>query len=255
MKDPSYEALQLWLKNEQKKPAGFHKLTDRFQKYVQSLVPSQIQDAITKGMEGFTRVIMTGSGIMLPQVEKDLPLASIELMAQKSIENYVHLGMISGAGTSAGGILTGLLDLPFLMSFKIKMIFEIGSLFGHDLKDPKERYFALLIFREAFSNPILKKSHLQDLIEFEAHLETLKNPLEQIDWQGFQQEYRDYIDLAKLLQFVPGIGIVIGASVNRKLILQLGETAVNAYRLRYFQKHPEARVILKQESGTPQSSS
>ena len=39
-------------------------------------------------------------------------------------------------------------------------------------------------------------------------------------------------DLAKLLQFIPVIGAVFGAYANYKLLGELGETAVNAYRLR-----------------------
>lgn len=243
MKNPRYQELQDWLKAEMKNPNLLDKGADKVQKYFQKFIPSQINNAITKGMEGFTRLVMSGSGIILPKVEAEATIETAAKRAEKSIENYVHMGMLSGAGTSAGGLVTGLLDLPLLMSFKIKLIFEIGSHYGYDLKDPRERYFALLIFREAFSSPVRKKEHLQALIEFETQKKHLIKPLEKIDWKGFQQEYRDYIDLAKLLQFVPGIGIVIGATVNRQLMLQLGKTAIYAYELRYFQSNPEARVI------------
>jgi hypothetical protein len=54
----------------------------------------------------------------------------------------------------------------------------------------------------------------------------------QPDWRRFQQEYRDYIDLAKLMQLVPGIGAAVGVYVNHKLTRQLGNTAMNAYRTR-----------------------
>ena len=53
------------------------------------------------------------------------------------------------------------------------------------------------------------------------------------DWRTFQQEYRDYIDIAKLLQLVPGIGAAVGTVVNYRLTNKLGETAKNAYRLRW----------------------
>ncbi len=245
MKNPRYVDLQDWLKTEMKNANIFDRAADRIQKVFQNIVPSQINSAITKGMEGFTRVVMSGSGIMLPKAETDIAIEESGVRAEKSIQNYVHMGMLSGAGTSAGGILTGLLDLPLLMSFKIKLIFEIGSHYGYDMKDPRERYFALLIFREAFSSPVRKKEHLQALIAFESIKEKLEEPLEKIDWKGFQQEYRDYIDLAKLLQFIPGIGIVIGATVNRQLMMQLGKTAIKAYELRHFQKFPEKRVISK----------
>jgi hypothetical protein len=64
--------------------------------------------------------------------------------------------------------------------------------------------------------------------------DALKN--EQPDWRKFQQEYRDYIDLAKLLQLVPGIGAVVGAYVNHTLTNKLGDTALQAYRMREFKK-------------------
>ena len=54
------------------------------------------------------------------------------------------------------------------------------------------------------------------------------------DWRRFQQEYRDYIDLAKLAQLLPVVGAPVGAIVNFRLVEQLGTTARNAYRLRWF---------------------
>ena len=49
-------------------------------------------------------------------------------------------------------------------------------------------------------------------------------------------EYRDHIDLAKLLQLIPGIGAAVGALVNYKLTNRLGEFAMNAYRMRIFEE-------------------
>jgi hypothetical protein len=57
-----------------------------------------------------------------------------------------------------------------------------------------------------------------------------------MEWREFQQEYRDYIDFAKMLQLLPGIGAVAGAYANYNLLDQLGETARNAYRLRFIKK-------------------
>lgn len=59
-----------------------------------------------------------------------------------------------------------------------------------------------------------------------------------IDWRRFQQEYRDYIDLAKLAQLIPIVGAPIGAVVNYRLLDQLGEAAINAYRMRWFAERP-----------------
>jgi hypothetical protein len=39
-----------------------------------------------------------------------------------------------------------------------------------------------------------------------------------------------------MAQLIPGIGAVVGFVVNYRLIKKLGHTAMNAYRMRYFEK-------------------
>lgn len=53
-----------------------------------------------------------------------------------------------------------------------------------------------------------------------------------MDWYVFQQEYRDHIDLIKLFQMIPGFGAIVGAYANHNILNTLGETAINAYRMR-----------------------
>jgi len=67
---------------------------------------------------------------------------------------------------------------------------------------------------------------------WEEYSALLPNDINSFDWKSFQQEYRDYIDLAKLLQMIPGIGAVIGSYVNNKLMKKLSETAIQSYRMR-----------------------
>lgn len=243
MEHPSYRAMQEWLKSNAKAPNGFERVAGNFQKYIQNKIPNAIHKAITAGMSGFTKAIMAGSGWVLPKLPADMPLDIREKQAQACIQKYVQMGMASGAGTSAGSLATGLMDLPILMGLKMRMLFEIGAIFGYDLNEPSERLYSVMIFRTVFSSPLNRLEKVQGLIRFEKQAKTLEEPLEHIDWQAFQQEYRDYLDLAKLLQFVPGVGIVVGVVVNRQLLMTLGEGAINAYRLRYFQNHPEERQL------------
>ncbi len=62
---------------------------------------------------------------------------------------------------------------------------------------------------------------------------SLPNDINQFEWRSFQQEYRDYIDLAKLAQLIPVIGAPVGALVNYRLIRKLGYTAKMAYHMRW----------------------
>jgi hypothetical protein len=70
------------------------------------------------------------------------------------------------------------------------------------------------------------------MVDWDKKKESLPDDINQFDWRNFQQEYRDYIDLAKMAQLIPGIGAVVGFVVNYRLIKKLGHTAMNAYRMR-----------------------
>jgi hypothetical protein len=61
----------------------------------------------------------------------------------------------------------------------------------------------------------------------------LPDDIKQFDWRTFQQEYRDYLDIAKMAQLIPVIGAPVGLVVNYRLIKKLGVTAMNAYRMRW----------------------
>ena len=77
------------------------------------------------------------------------------------------------------------------------------------------------------------------MVSWEEKSKALPENINQFDWRSFQQEYRDYIDLAKLAQLVPVIGAPVGAVVNYKLIKKLGITAMNAYRMRWVDRGGE----------------
>ncbi len=70
------------------------------------------------------------------------------------------------------------------------------------------------------------------MVDWDKKSKELPEDIHQFDWRNFQQEYRDYIDLAKMAQLVPVIGAPVGAVVNYGLIKKLGITAMNAYRMR-----------------------
>ena len=90
------------------------------------------------------------------------------------------------------------------------------------------------MFQLAFSSQQARNTTYRRLAHWDAYRLTLPLNPDEFDWRTFQQEYRDYIDLAKMAQLVPVIGAAVGAVANYKLIEQLGDTAMNCYRLRHF---------------------
>ncbi len=92
----------------------------------------------------------------------------------------------------------------------------------------------LHIFQLAFSSQHTRNDTYRRLAAWDTYRHTLPTDVNEFDWRTLQQEYRDYIDLAKMAQLVPVIGAPVGAIANFKLIEQLGEMAMNCYRMRHF---------------------
>ena len=126
----------------------------------------------------------------------------------------------------------GLADFPILIAIKLKLLFDIASLYGFDVKDYKERVYILHIFELAFSSQQHRREVYQKIENWEEYAKSLPTDINEFDWRNFQQEYRDYIDLAKMAQLVPLIGAPMGVVVKYRLIRKLGITAMNAYRMR-----------------------
>lgn len=151
----------------------------------------------------------------------------------RAIPEKIH-NAITLAITGAGGILLGLADFPIWLTLKMKMLFEITALYGHDTSRYQERVYMLHIFELCFSSPVHRNKVYGILADWSNYEKSLPADINDFNWRNFQQEYRDYIDIAKLLQLVPGIGAAVGALVNHRLTMKLGKTAMNAYRMRWF---------------------
>jgi membrane protein required for beta-lactamase induction len=90
----------------------------------------------------------------------------------------------------------------------------------------------LYVFQLAFSSQERRNITFKMVEDWPAYSKSLPEDINEFDWLIFQQEYRDYLDLAKLVQLIPIIGAPVGAIVNYNLLDTLGDTAKNAYRLR-----------------------
>ena len=197
-----------------------------------SILPDNYHNIITSAIKNMTKVVLFGSKYTTKKPLIGLTLKERDDLALDKIKTYKNTAMIEGAGTGAGGILIGLTDLPLLLGIKIKLLYELASIYGFDVKDYRERMYILSIFQLAFSSQDHVNKVFAKIENWDEYKNTLSDDINDLDWRSFQQEYRDYIDLAKLLQLVPGIGAFVGAYVNNKLVDKLGEYAMYAYRMR-----------------------
>jgi len=221
--------LAAWRETMLAEPSAFAKAAKGLQMQVNRMIPEKIHAAVTKVIEQMTRGILTGSDFVSGAPLTSGSLRDREIRVRKAISSYRNVATLEGGATGAGGFLLAAADFPALIAIKIKLLFEIATLYGHDAGDWRERLYILSIFQLAFSGA----DHRKDVFRAMTEGRQPASP-EDFDWRKFQQEYRDYIDLAKLAQLLPVVGAPIGAIVNYRLVEQLGETAMNAYRLRWF---------------------
>ncbi len=215
-----------------KKPSFFNKLSKKTQDKINSWIPEKIHNGITVAIKQMIRGVLFGAKYTSSAPLKDIDMQARELVVAEKIKNYRTTAAVEGGITGAGGILLGLADFPILIAIKIKLLFEIAATYGFDVNNYKERVYLLHIFELAFSSHSHRRTVYLKMTDWAAKSKSLPDDIHQFDWRNFQQEYRDYIDLAKMAQLIPVIGAPVGILVNYRLIKKLGTTAINAYRMR-----------------------
>jgi len=226
--------MAVWQQRMQKPPSFSSQLAKRFQNRLNRAIPEKIHQAITLAIKQMTRAVFFGAGFTTRTPVTPGSLETCEIKVLERIRFYRNTAAAEGALTGAAGVLLGLADFPIWLTLKMKMLFEITALYGYDTSRYQERVFMLHIFELCFSSPVHRNKVYEILADWTNHEKTLPADINEFDWRNFQQEYRDYIDIAKLLQLIPGIGAAVGALVNHRLTTKLGKTAMNAYRMRWF---------------------
>lgn len=224
--------LKTWQKKMTRKPGLMNRFSKRMQSKLNSYIPVKVHQAVTTTIKQMVRGMLFGAAYTTKEKVSHPSLEVMEMVVKEKIAFYKKAAATEGGLTGAGGILLGLADFPLLLTLKMKLLFDIASAYGFSVKDYKERLFMLHIFQLAFSSQEHKRDVYEQITNWAEKSKEIPEDIHQFNWHKFQQEYRDYIDLAKLAQLLPGIGAVVGIVVNYRLIDQLGETAINAYRMR-----------------------
>ncbi|MFY0760286.1 EcsC family protein [Metabacillus dongyingensis] len=227
------EDLFQWKKKLLRKSSMLERVSKKTQMKINEHIPEKVHAIITESIKKMVQATLAGSNLTTSEKKLEgLSLEEKEKKVRQSIGTFQKTAAVEGAGTGAGGILGSAADFPLLLGIKMKCLFEIATLYGFDPKQYEERLFLLYVFQLAYSSD----EHRRNTFELIESWDKRKNELKEIDWQTFQQEYRDHIDLVKLLQIMPGIGAVVGGVANYHLVRHLGETAMNCYRLRIMNK-------------------
>ncbi|MDT8862014.1 EcsC family protein [Alkalihalobacillus sp. MEB130] len=237
------EELTRWKRKMLKRPSLMGRYTKGLQQKMNNWVPEKVHSVVTASIKNMVHATLVGSEYTTKkQPEVALSLEEREEKVHQLIKAYKRTAALEGAGTGAGGILLGMADFPLLLSIKMKFLFDVASAYGYDVRDYRERLYVLYLFQLAFARDEKKANLLEQLEGWEAQKEELPEKEEYLatfDWKAFQLDYRDYIDLPKMLQLIPGFGAVIGAAANYRFLDVLGETAMNGYRIRWLSSLPK----------------
>ena len=224
--------LTTWKRQMLRRPGYFNKVSKAVQDKINSLIPEKVHKGITITIKHMVRGVLFSAHWTTKKRNELQDIIARDLAADEKIKIYQGTAATEGAITGAGGILLGLADFPLLLALKFKLLFELAAIYGYNTEDYKERLYILYIFQLAFSSAKRRKDVFIHMLDWDEKSRELPEDIHQFDWRTFQQEYRDYIDLAKMAQLVPIIGAPVGAVANYALVKKLGKTAKNAYRMR-----------------------
>jgi hypothetical protein len=231
-KEKIFNELKKWQKQMLAKPSLLNSLAKKMQAKINTWIPEKIHKAITATIRQMVKAVLFGAKYTTKDPLKEDDIEMMEVRVKERIKFFRNTAALEGGITGAGGILLGLADFPLLIVIKIKLLFEIAALYGYRTDDYKERLYILHIFQLAFCSHEERKNVYLKMTDWDEKSKYLPDDINQFDWRIFQQEYRDYIDIAKMAQLVPVIGAPVGVVVNYRLIKKLGITAMNAYRMR-----------------------
>ena len=228
-------SLKEWQRKMERRPGLLNNLSKKIQTRINSWIPEKVHNAITVTIKQMIRGVLFGAKHTTATPLFNVSLQEREELVLKRIDFYKNTAAVEGGITGAGGLLLGLADFPILIGIKIKLLFDIASLYGFDVDDYKERVYLLHIFELSFSSDVHRKKIFEKIKNWDEKSKQLPVDINEFEWRNFQQEYRDYIDLAKMAQLIPVIGAPVGLVVNYRLLKKLGLTAMNAYRMRLLQ--------------------
>jgi len=225
-----------WERKLFKPPGWLERTSKTIGARINELIPPKVHHVITTTIRSIVRTALFGAEYTPQrQVQRELGLQPADQEAKRLMSLYQKIATAEGAGTGAGGILLNVVDFPALIAIKMKFLFELAHVYGYDTRDFAERVFVLKVFQLAFSGSDQRAKLLAEINRWDTEKNQWASDAEyakNLDWETFQKEYRDAIDFRKMLQMVPGIGAVAGAWANYTILEELGESAMNAYRIR-----------------------
>src|SRR6187200_1070362 len=131
------QSLREWQRKMQGRPGLLNNLSKKIQTKINSWIPEKVHNAITVTIKQMIRGVLFGAKHTTATPLLNVSLKEREELVLKRIDFYKNTAAVEGGITGAGGLLLGLADFPILIGIKIKLLFDIASLYGFDVDDYK----------------------------------------------------------------------------------------------------------------------
>ena len=174
-------SLRSWQKQMVRTPSIFGRLSKKIQLKINSWIPEKAHAAITTVIKQMIRGVLFGSKITTARPVIATSLMEREAAALKRIEFYRTTAAVEGGVTGAGGFLLALADFPVLIALKLKLLFDLASIYGFDVNDYKERLYLLHIFELAFSSAERRKTIYLKMEAWDQKSASLPEDIHQFD--------------------------------------------------------------------------
>ena len=153
---------------------------------------------------------------------------------------YKGVACLEGAATGATGIIGLVADIPLLVSLNLRAIGEYATYYGFDISLQSERLFAMNVLGLASSpKDASKQVALSELVRIAGDVAAKKTwkSLEERAFVRIIQHIARALGIrltkAKLAQFVPAVGAVVGMGFNAYFTARVCEASYNLYRERF----------------------
>lgn len=198
--------------------------------------------------------ILTSGRIFVPDVEhledmKELSIDQLTYLAYQHIAKGKMYSFAQGGLTGTGGYLLLGVDFPMMIILNLRAVQLIGLTFGYEVNHPYEMMLSLKIFHAATLPKRLQKGAWDQLKEELNHYSSpfiyagedaltdetwLEQPLKQSMKSMFILMFRK-----KMIQGLPIVSMVVGATLNYQLTRQVTEFALRFYQYRYLLEQGE----------------
>ena len=173
---------------------------------------------------------------------RQVDLAILDKVAAEIASQHELLALLEGAGCGAGGLALLAADIPLLFGVAMRVVRQVGAIYGVDPFQPGEGVVALKVFELACGGTRDRYAELLQLDALQDELDGLE-PQRRAEKAAVlaslfmsREAVKRIVSLLfsrKLFQTVPLAGALVGAGFNYLFVGDVSETARMVYRRRF----------------------